>query len=304
MRENDKKQAIPYGLIRLYDMINFSFYGVVMAVAGLDREEALLRMQLKKYPDLMHEDVDEAYLKRITIMLNLIESAADDFQWCYVKNNINRLRHMLVSPIKMYDLMSRLNVLRETIEDGLKFQKVYRYPDDKGAVFENWKQDWDLVLQAFPECKNDIVASVDLWALQHNTATVFHLMRVLEVGLGAFAQNVGVVYSTQNWYNLINEVEKAIRQEGNQQKSPEKEKRMQFLSEAAKEFSYFKDGWRNYVSHKKCVYDEHQAKSVMEHVRCFMITLAVNLDCSAKSSSVSDQTLDCPNLHQAPERSQ
>ncbi len=52
---------------------------------------------------------------------------------------------------------------------------------------------------------------------------------------------------------------------------------MQFLSEAAKEFFYFKDGWRNHVSHNRGTYDEHQAASVLEHTRSLMNHVATPL---------------------------
>jgi hypothetical protein len=53
-------------------------------------------------------------------------------------------------------------------------------------------------------------------------------------------------------------------------KGAERNERLQFLSEAAKEFFYFKDGWRNYVTHRRADYDEHQALGTLEHVRAFM----------------------------------
>lgn len=53
--------------------------------------------------------------------------------------------------------------------------------------------------------------------------------------------------------------------------------RLQFLSSAAKEFVFFKDGWRNYVAHNKAIYDEHQARSTLEHVKAFMTTLSLRL---------------------------
>jgi hypothetical protein len=52
---------------------------------------------------------------------------------------------------------------------------------------------------------------------------------------------------------------------------------MRFYAEAAKEFFYFKDGWRNYVSHRGQPYDEHQALIVLDHVRAFMNHLGARL---------------------------
>lgn len=103
-------------------------------------------------------------------------------------------------------------------------------------------------------------------------------MRVLEHGLRALAADVGKTFSVQNWQNIIDQIESEIRQMGKTLPAgPEKSDRLQFLSEAAKEFVYFKDGWRNYVSHNRAVYDEHLARSALEHVRSFMTVLAGRL---------------------------
>ena len=134
------------------------------------------------------------------------------------------------------------------------------------------------MLEKFPSARDDILASVDLWALGHGTASVFHLMRVVEHGLRAVAENVGKSFETQNWQNIIDEIEAEIRNLGKSlPRGTEKNDRLQFLSETAKEFVYFKDGWRNYVSHGRGLYDVYQARSVLEHVKAFMTTISSRL---------------------------
>jgi hypothetical protein len=61
-----------------------------------------------------------------------------------------------------------------------------------------------------------------------------------------------------------------VRERENLPKGPARNERLQFLSEAAIEMRYFKDGWRNYVSHGRGAYDEHNARGIIEHVRAFM----------------------------------
>lgn len=109
-------------------------------------------------------------------------------------------------------------------------------------------------------------------------------MRVLECGLRALAHNVGRTFETQQLQNIIDEINSSIEAERKTlPRGKERNERLQFLSEAAKEFVYFKDGWRNYVSHGRGDYDGHQARSVMEHVRSFMNHLATQLnDASAE----------------------
>ena len=38
---------------------------------------------------------------------------------------------------------------------------------------------------------------------------------------------------------------------------------MQFYSETATQFRYFKNAWRNHVSHSNATYDEAQAEKIM-----------------------------------------
>jgi hypothetical protein len=50
-----------------------------------------------------------------------------------------------------------------------------------------------------------------------------------------------------------------------------------FYSEAAKEFVYFKEAWRNHAMHGRASYDENDARKVMTHVREFMTVLSKHL---------------------------
>ena len=92
-------------------------------------------------------------------------------------------------------------------------------------------------------------------------------MRVLEHGLRALAKDVGKEFDVQNWQNVIDQIKSEIRALGKTLPSGKaKNERLQFYLRRPREFAYFKDGWRNYVSHNRGTYDEHQARSVMEHV--------------------------------------
>lgn len=134
------------------------------------------------------------------------------------------------------------------------------------------------VIDRFPETTFDIGAAARCLALDEWTAAVFHLMRVLELGLRSIAAMVGIPSSAnvdlQNWQNIIEQVEKKIRDIEQQQRSFEKVEALRFYSEAAAQFRYFKDAWRNHVSHARAKYDEQEAFNVWNHVRSFMQQLA------------------------------
>jgi hypothetical protein len=117
------------------------------------------------------------------------------------------------------------------------------------------------------------------YAVHRHTACVFHCMRAAEKGLRALAVDLQVPFKVpfeyENWQNVIEMAEKAIR--GLEQTLPKgvsKSEKLQFYSEAATQFFYFKNAWRNHVAHARDSYDAVQAKTILAHVEQFMNHLA------------------------------
>jgi hypothetical protein len=138
--------------------------------------------------------------------------------------------------------------------------------------------EWQEALGSFPSIEEDVVAGVDCYALDQSTASVFHMMRVLERGIKPLAKAVGLKFENQQWQTILDLIESKINamQKGGKVTGNRAEK-LKFLSQAAKEFRFFKDGWRNYAAHAKVLYGSPQAQSVMDHVRAFMNHLATTL---------------------------
>ncbi|WP_179295069.1 hypothetical protein [Mesorhizobium sp. WSM3868] len=304
--------ARAYGLVRLTDLLNCSLIGLAGLVSELTLQDIVgsqIERGLVRLVDDSDDVIAEETRSRLKGWIEKIGYAvAQEYEMSAARDRIERFSQLIAKPdATNREVHYQIKALREAVDDGLRGQFLYRYPKDKAEVLASWKRDWKTVLESFSDTEADIKAGVDIWALGHHTASVFHMMRVLEYGLGALARNVGRVFDIQNWYNIINEIEAAIKQEDKTlARGPEKNERLRFLSEAAKEFSYFKDGWRNYVSHNKCTYDEHQARSVMEHTRHFMTILASNLSAEvlAKSDQEPDQNPESPHQSEAPERLQ
>lgn len=244
--------------------------------------------QLKLYElvgsDTYHSDaelrqlIDDGIRPQLEGWLGIANDLATEFEWKAVHDRVSVFREKLTKRFRRRDLGTEARVLLEAIHAGLKWQFIYRYPQEKNALLRQWLEDWEPAIQAFPSAKNDILVGIDLWALSHPTPSVFQFMRVLEFGLRALADEVGRTFDRQQWHNIIEEIESSIetfRKTG--PRGTEKDDRLNWLSQAAKEFFYFKDGWRNYAAHGRANYDECQARSVMEHVRTFMNHLATRL---------------------------
>jgi hypothetical protein len=137
------------------------------------------------------------------------------------------------------------------------------------------------VVTRFAGIERDVRDACQCFALAQWTASVFHAMRVLEIGLRALATHVGVSLKFSldfaDWQNLIDGVDARIKALQQQQKGQARSDELEFLARSAAEFRYFKEAWRNHVSHARQSYDEQEAWSVLSHARDFMGSLAAGL---------------------------
>jgi hypothetical protein len=155
-------------------------------------------------------------------------------------------------------------------------QIFFRLTPEESAMFDKKQLFGAGVATAFPsdEATYEIMEAGNCLALGRPTATVFHLMRVLEKGLKALAANLDVQFSIPfdylNWQNIIEQIESEIKKLGQQPAGQTKTDTLKSYSEIAKQFRYFKDAWRNGVAHSRETYSPEQALSIFRHVREFM----------------------------------
>lgn len=134
------------------------------------------------------------------------------------------------------------------------------------------------LFDAFPSARYDAIEASNCFALERYSASVHHSMSALEPALKALAENVGAAVKDGMWKGVIDRIESKITDlKKTLPAGKERNERLKFLSEAAKEFFYFKDGWRNYIAHAKAQYDREQALGAMNHVAAFMRHLASRL---------------------------
>jgi hypothetical protein len=130
------------------------------------------------------------------------------------------------------------------------------------------------VAKSFPSAARDIQEAGSCYATDRNTACVMHLMRVLEVGLSVLAAQFRISSDRRNWENIINDIEAGIKKVSGPHAGSDWKQRQQFWSEAAKDFRYFKDAWRNHAMHFREHYEAPEARTVFDHVQTFMQQLA------------------------------
>lgn len=139
------------------------------------------------------------------------------------------------------------------------------------------------VADRFRSANEDISEAARCFALSRYTASVFHLMRTLEVGLRALSLNAGISEHNPTWKAALDRIHKVLREQESPPKGAPKparlpKARLQFLSEAAATLDTFKTAWRNKTTHDvETTYSEERARDIMNAVGAFMRHLATEL---------------------------
>jgi hypothetical protein len=186
-----------------------------------------------------------------------------------------------------YETLSvELRVLCEAIEGQLRHRRFAFISPDKAKLIEKIDNDWRAVLEKFSRAHPDIQAATECYALDCNTAAVFHSMRIAEYGLRALAwrlnlrqigkQKYPLEYA--EWGMILNALSGKLKA---LQQSPGRSKRKaadtKFYADAASHADYLNEIWRKEVSHARGPYNAPEALNALTRTRQFMELLAQRL---------------------------
>src|SRR5260370_1067933 len=96
------------------------------------------------------------------------------------------------------------------------------------------------------------------------TATVYHLMRVMEYGLVKLTGKLGVAIPDiehKTWGEILNPIDMAVGT------LPKKTKEQEAFSEAALHLRQVKNAWRDPTMHNRRRYDIEEATAIFQNVK-------------------------------------
>jgi hypothetical protein len=177
------------------------------------------------------------------------------------------------------ELRTQAKVLHEAIHADLCYRRFAFVPTSKAQLHDTFALVWDDIWKKIPDCKEDSERAIDCYALEQNTACVFHLMRVTEFGLRSLAKKLRVTITHSgkacpleygDWEKVIAGIKNKIAQIRSTAAGPKKQAKLEFYSDAADHCVFMKDIWRNNVSHTRKAYNDSEAKAALDRVQDFM----------------------------------
>ena len=174
-------------------------------------------------------------------------------------------------------LIGSLEYLLKTFGDELNARPMFVMQPAAASLLDRKDPPFGFaVLEAFPLSEVEVAEAAQCLAMRRHTGCVMHLMRALEVPLQTLANRCGVE-GNANWNKLLDQIEKQIR-ERRETRNPVAE---QWMAEAATQFRFIKNAWRNHAMHARATYDEEQAREIYGSVGAFLKQLAIHLQNNA-----------------------
>lgn len=232
-----------------------------------------------------HKDAMGQAIESIKENGEIAEKLLSDLKCQHIDSALRALRYLLDDgQFSWSELNTRARALRNAIEIELREHYYYQYPKQKVLKFKTWTDDWKAALAAFPDIRSDVFHAADCYASCHDTASVFHSMRIAEYGLRALAKerkiklpkNKQIEWAT--WQDIIGALDTEIKVIGGKKAGPAKDAALEFYSGARADLNGFKDEYRNLVMHVRATYDEYQALRAFTVVHAFMERVAAKID--------------------------
>jgi hypothetical protein len=187
-----------------------------------------------------------------------------------------------------YQIMrSEISGILHAIERELKEHHFAYIPITLAGCFENKDFLGDTVYEHFYSARADIKDAGNCVAAGLNTAAVFHLMRVVNIGLRTLAKSVGVkrIDGKKLEYcrdesiikKVGKEIDKKLESVESIKRGEKWENKKALYQGLLVDLQYFKDAVRDPMAHARKNYTEAGAMDVYDHVKNFMQRLDKHL---------------------------
>jgi hypothetical protein len=161
-----------------------------------------------------------------------------------------------------------VEALENRIHDELLSVQLYCVDSKNGNLMEASEALFgEGVASRFPELSFDIEESGKCLALRRATASVFHLMRVMERAVQLISTSLNIKNPEREWGKLLSDIHAAIE-------TMEKGARRDEWSAAHANLYHVKQAWRNTTMHPRKTYTEEQAEEIFRAVKAFMAQMS------------------------------
>ena len=264
------EEFYPFQVNSLVDMLHkfaFAFYHIGETLGSIRITSDLSSTDGQLSEELLGEaleklDITRNWCERINLTMSVLGADRAKREICenptfdQVKRSIGELHNRISDEIHS-------NLLMYLTPEQVEW---YRKQDAFGEE----------VAKKFSSANFDIDEACKCYAFGRYTACVMHLMRVLEIGMKALADELGVPLTVPSWDGILGKIDNQLELKRNQ-RDPEFLANEEFYGDAARHIRTYQRA-RNRTQHPDKKYTPEEAKRIFEAVGELMEHLAKNLD--------------------------
>ena len=138
--------------------------------------------------------------------------------------------------------------ISKTLQRELARRVCFILPKASQELYEFPTRGWEKILNAFPDCQEDVEEMNRCLAFDRYPAAVFHVLLVVELGVIKLGEFIGVQDRKPGWDATCRELDAIMKKGRNTESAPIKE-HFQFLELVNADIQSMKMAWRNKVNH-------------------------------------------------------
>lgn len=253
----------PFQLVSLLDMYRVRV-DLIVDIAQRLEADIKIASTTKFVPEESRHLLQKGF-ERILEMLGNLELPVS-------KAHAQKIVAFLSAPNATYaQYRAMLPELQSRMNDELKSVWFFHVPTHQAKFFKS-SPFGDEVANKFARAVFDIEEASKCLGTDRSTAAVFHLMRVMEIGVQQFGKKLRVKLPEERvWQDILNRINAKISR-----MRPRAKQTIVYADLAAHLYNV-KVAWRNPVMHPKETYTPEEAEDVFKHVETFMRHLAKEL---------------------------
>jgi hypothetical protein len=270
----------------LAEMINFYLYNFVFSQERLKTALSISANGARNAPNSEVPPAENDHMSNAVefVAKYCVDALALPEASNTIKEIYNILNNHHAQPYMWQKLHSLLETLDRQISIQLRAECFFHYLREDARMIMSLPKDWAAITNSFPSIENEIRAGVDCFAIGHNTACIFHMMRVAEHGLRMVARERGIKtikratpIEWSTWREVFQAIEGKLKGVRGAPAGPKRETALKFYESALSDQHALQTHYRDPTMHFRDSYDRGQAHSAIFRVNSLMANLATKL---------------------------
>jgi hypothetical protein len=258
----------------LLDMLRFYAKDFALAMGYLSAIEQDCRYEVGVDSDaaLGHVAKLDASLKSLALPLSI--------------RQLERIKEKLEAQ-ETSALADAIYQLRLRVYDELESRLLLVFDGNKAEYYDDLAPFGEDVFSNFPSVNYDAEQASKCFSLGQNTACVFHLSRVADVGLRTLSRKLGIESHNPSWDSILKKIDAELKKDY-KDIDPEWKKDEDFFAESSLHLRSYKNS-RNNTQHADKKYTGEEAERIFTAVKVLMQHLATKL---VENEMTLDEILD------------